>query len=109
MNARLRSGRLPRSADPASRHLYTLMIDPQVAGIDRDQFIIEMHSLGIGTGVHYRAVHLHGYYRERFGFKPQDFPNATWISERTVSLPLSPHLSDADVEDVILAVRSILS
>lgn len=91
-----------------ARHLYTLYIDAERAGIDRDTFMARLHAWGIGTGVHYIAVHLHPYYRERFGYRPEDFPNATWISERTVSLPLSPHLTDEDVADVIAAVRLAL-
>ncbi|CAN5763621.1 DegT/DnrJ/EryC1/StrS family aminotransferase [soil metagenome] len=100
---------VPDAADTVhARHLYTLMIDPRDAGVTRDEFMARMHSLGIGTGVHYLAVHLHPYYRDHFGYRPEDFPNATWISERTVSLPLSPGLSDHDVQDVIDAVRYVL-
>jgi dTDP-4-amino-4,6-dideoxygalactose transaminase len=101
----------PRPPDPAhthARHLYTVMVDPAEAGITRDALMARLHALGIGTGVHYRAVHLHPYYRDRFGYRPEDFPNAAWISERTVSLPLSPALSDDDVEDVIEAVHRAL-
>lgn len=87
-----------------ARHLYTLMVDAETCRVSRDQFIDAMHGRGIGTGVHYRGVHLHQFYRETFGYRPEDFPNATWISDRTVSLPLSPHLSDRDVERVIAAV-----
>ena len=89
-----------------SRHLYTLMIDQDRCGVSRDQFMRRLHEKKIGTGVHYVGVHLHRYYQERFGFKPEDFPNASWISERTVSLPISPSLSDEDVADVIAAVRA---
>jgi len=89
-----------------ARHLYTLMIDKESCGVSRDEFMQKLHQMNIGTGVHYVGVHLHPYYRERFGYRPEDFPNATWISERTVSLPLSPKLTDADVEDVVEAVRS---
>ncbi len=92
-----------------SRHLFTLMIDQRTSGIDRDSFIARMHALNIGTGVHYRGVHLQPYYRETFGYRPDDFPNASWISDRTVSLPLSPHLSDDEVDDVIAAVTSALT
>jgi dTDP-4-amino-4,6-dideoxygalactose transaminase len=67
-----------------------------------------MHQLNIGTGVHYLGVHLHPYYRETFGYKPEDFPNSTWVSERTASIPLSPKLSNQDVEDVISAVHNVL-
>jgi dTDP-4-amino-4,6-dideoxygalactose transaminase len=91
-----------------ARHLYTLLVDSAVAGLDRDTFMQRLFERRIGTGVHYHAVHLHRYYRERFGYRPDDFPNARWISERTVSLPLSPHLDDEDVSWVIGAVREVL-
>jgi Predicted pyridoxal phosphate-dependent enzyme apparently involved in regulation of cell wall biogenesis len=93
-----------------ARHLYTVTVDTEVAGVDRDTFMNRMHARKIGTGVHYIGVHLHPWYRDNFALDPGDFPNATWLSERTVSLPLSPHLSDEDVDDVIAAVHaSILS
>jgi dTDP-4-amino-4,6-dideoxygalactose transaminase len=91
------------------RHLYTLMIDKTRCGVDRDEFIQRLHQQNIGAGVHYLGVHLQPYYRDRFGFVPEDFPNATWISERTVSIPLSPKLTEEDVADVIDAVRESLS
>jgi dTDP-4-amino-4,6-dideoxygalactose transaminase len=84
------------------------MIDEKRTGVSRDQFIQRLHELNIGTGVHYLGVHLHPYYRERFGYTPESFPNATWLSERTVSIPLSPNLSNADVEDVITAISQVL-
>jgi dTDP-4-amino-4,6-dideoxygalactose transaminase len=102
---------LPAPDDPNShhaRHLYTLMIDPERCGITRDEFMRRMHHRQIGTGVHYIAVHLHPYYSETFGCTPEDFPNASWISDRTVSIPLSPHLTDADVGDVIDAIHDAL-
>jgi dTDP-4-amino-4,6-dideoxygalactose transaminase len=92
-----------------ARHLYTLLIDQEQCGISRDEFMRRLYKRGIGTGVHYIGVHLHPYYREQFGFLPEDFPNATWISERTVSIPLSPKLTEADVEDVIGAVKVAVS
>ena len=55
-----------------------------------------------------RALHLHRYYREAFGYARDDLPNAAWISDRTLSLPLSPKLTDDDVEDVLFAVRRTL-
>ena len=62
----------------------------------------------IGAGVHYRGVHLHPYYRDRYGIDPASLPVATDISDRTVSLPLSHTLSEADVEDVVDALRRAL-
>ena len=90
-----------------ARHLYAVLIDPDRCGIDRDTFMLRMHERNIGTGVHYMAAHLHAFYRDSYGYRPSDFPNATWISQRTVSIPLSPHLSEEDVEDVVDAVRDV--
>lgn len=91
-----------------ARHLYTLMIDKERCGITRDEFMQKLHKMNIGTGVHYIGIHLHPYYRDRFGYNPEDFPNASWISERTVSIPLSPKLSDTDVSDIIQSIRNVL-
>jgi dTDP-4-amino-4,6-dideoxygalactose transaminase len=104
---------LTRPAAPAAntlhaRHLYTVLIHDD-APVTRDGFLLEMHRRGIGTGVHYRALHTHPYYRDRWGFRPEQFPNAYAIGERTVSLPLAPKLTNADVERVIRAVQEILS
>ncbi len=102
---------LPAEDEPDTvhaRHLYTLLIDEDETGISRDEFMIELHKRNIGTGVHYLGVHLHPYYRDRFGYKPSDFSNATWLSERTVSIPLSPKLKDSDVDYIIRTVRKII-
>jgi dTDP-4-amino-4,6-dideoxygalactose transaminase len=102
---------LPLKEEPNTvhaRHLYTLIIDERQCGISRDQFMQALHQEGIGTGVHYRGIHMHSYYRQKFGWSPESFPNATWIGERTVSLPLSPALTDAEVERIIEAVWRVL-
>lgn len=101
----------PASIEPDTchaYHLYTLLLDIDNLKIGRDEFLDEMTRHNIGVGVHYIALHLHPYYRETFGYKRADFPNAEWISDRTVSLPLSAKLTDSDVEDVIEAVRKII-
>jgi dTDP-4-amino-4,6-dideoxygalactose transaminase len=100
----------PAPAEPDTvhaRHLYTLLVDDD-ARVTRDGFLEEMQGRRIGTGVHYRALHVHPYYRDRWGYKPGDFPNAHAIGERTVSLPLSPKLDDGDVDRVIRAVHEIV-
>jgi dTDP-4-amino-4,6-dideoxygalactose transaminase len=76
--------------------------------ITRNQFMTALHKENIGTGVHYRALHLHSYYVNKYNLRRGMFPNAEYISERTVSLPLSAKLNDKDVEDVIDAVTRIL-
>lgn len=101
----------PKDPEPETKHayhLYTLLIDKDKAGIDRDSLQEALHQENIGTGIHFIALHLHKYYQERFGFKRGDFPNAEYVSDRTISLPMSAALSDQDVEDVISAVRKIL-
>jgi len=103
--------RRPAPVCPGSRHalhLYTLLIDEK-APVTRDEFIMDLHRRGIGTGVHYRAIPTHPVYQQRFGWKAADYPNANAIGEATVSLPLSAKLSDEDVEDVIDAVREVLA
>jgi dTDP-4-amino-4,6-dideoxygalactose transaminase len=77
--------------------------------ITRDQFQKKLFDSKIGTGIHFIALHLHDYYRKTFGYKPEDYPNAKFISDRTISLPLSASLTDQDVQDVIDAVREALS
>ena len=92
-----------------ARHLYTLLIDEEKCGISRDSFLEKMRQYNIGAGVHYIGIHLHPYYAQEFGFSRDDFPHASWISDCTVSLPLSPKLEDRDVEDVISAVKRAIS
>ncbi|MDD5439599.1 MAG: DegT/DnrJ/EryC1/StrS family aminotransferase [Candidatus Omnitrophica bacterium] len=103
---------LPAPVEAHSRHayhLYTLLLDIDTHKRKRDSFLNAMTRAGIGVGVHYIALHLQPYYRKAFGYRRGDFPNAEWISDRTVSIPLSPKLTDRDVADVIAAVRTLLS
>ena len=102
---------LPAPAEPDTRHgrhLYTVMIDEQHCGISRDDFLEAMNAARIGTGVHYLSIPEHPYYQQRFGWRPEQWSNAMKLGRETVSLPLSPALSDADVERVIDAVRAIV-
>jgi dTDP-4-amino-4,6-dideoxygalactose transaminase len=89
-----------------ARHLYTILVEDRL-GKSRDRVLDELIAMRIGTGVHYTALHLHRYYRERWGYKRGDFPAAEHIGDRTLSLPLSAGLTDADVGDVIAAVRAV--
>lgn len=91
-----------------NKHLYTLLIDKNKCGLSRDKFMLELHRRGVGTGVHFIPVHLHKYYRERYGYKAGDYPNAEYIGERTVSLPLSAKLSRPEADRVIKTVREVI-
>ncbi|MCH7576058.1 MAG: DegT/DnrJ/EryC1/StrS family aminotransferase [Candidatus Marinimicrobia bacterium] len=90
-------------------HLYTIFVDEDSAGASRDDFMQKMKELNIGVGVHYLSIPAHPYYQETFGWKPEDYPHAHQIGEQTVSLPLSPALSEGDVDSVIDAVKRILN
>lgn len=89
-------------------HLYTLLIEEERCGMSRDRFLNEMTKNKIGVGVHYVSIPEHPYYQKRFGWRPEDFPNAMDIGRKTVSLPLSPKLSQREVEYVVETVRKLL-
>lgn len=91
-----------------ARHLYTLLLDVERLKADRDTVITALHAEGIGVGVHYLALNLHPVYQDKLGVRKGDFPASEWISERTLSLPLSSKLGDRDVHDVIEAVGRVL-
>jgi len=101
----------PKPPEPGTRHayhLYTILVDAEKSGISRDAFLSAMTAENIGVGVHYRSIPTHPYYQQTYNLKPEDYPNSHYIGERTVSLPLSPKLTDDDVEDVIRAVKKIM-
>lgn len=89
-------------------HLYPLRLREGRWAISRDRFIEELRERNIGTSVHFIAVHTFSYYREKYGFVPEDFPIAYRESERVVTIPLHPGLSDGDVGDVTEAVGATL-
>jgi dTDP-4-amino-4,6-dideoxygalactose transaminase len=90
-------------------HLYVLRLaDGRLRG-GRDEMIAALKARGICTSVHFIPVHLHTYYRQKYGYQPDDFPVALDSYQRMLSLPLSPALSDEDVSRVIDAVTSIAS
>ncbi len=89
-------------------HLYPLRLNLEMLTIVRNQFIEELKARNIGTSVHFIPIHLHPYYRDKYGYKPEDFPVAFANYQRLVSLPLHPRLSEQDVDDVIEAVRDVV-
>jgi len=103
---------LPAPPQPGCRHafhLYTVLVDTDRAGLNRDSLRAALRKRNIGTGLHYRALHLHPFYRRACATYPGQFPNAEFISERTLSLPLSPRITDTDAQDVVNALSEILS
>jgi dTDP-4-amino-4,6-dideoxygalactose transaminase len=89
-------------------HLYVIRLRTAGLSIGRDQFVDELTRRNIGTSVHFIPIHLHPYYRDKYGFQELDFPVAHDSFLRMFSLPLNPAMSDQDVADVIEAVRDIV-
>ena len=88
-------------------HLYVVRLDRQQLGIDRATAFDALRSQGIGVGVHYIPVHLHPFYRDRFGTRPGLCPAAEAAYEEILSLPIFPAMTDQDVDDVILAIQKL--
>src|SRR5215831_13372717 len=89
-------------------HLFVIQLNLERLKINRNQFIEALREKGIGTSVHFIPLHLHPYYRDKFGHKPEDFPNASAVFNRIISLPIYPKMSEGNVRDVIVAVRQIV-
>lgn len=101
---------LPKRVPWPSRHawhLYAPLVDLERLTIDRDRFMAELKERNIGCGLHYSAAHEFSYYRDRFGWQPMDFPEAHFVSERIISLPLFPDMTEAERGDVVEAVFDI--
>ncbi len=100
---------LPREREAGhSWHLYVIRLRRDALSIDRDAFLRELREEGIGTSVHFIPLHYHPYYRETFGWKQGDYPNAEAAFSEIVSLPLYTRMTDADVERVADAVRRVV-
>jgi len=98
----------PEAQTKNGYHLFTLQVEKQRSGLTRDEFIDAISALNIGVGVHYLSLPEHPYYQDAFGWTPEDYPNAMKIGRSTVSIPLSAKLTDADVSDVIAAIKQII-
>ncbi|MBI9108313.1 MAG: DegT/DnrJ/EryC1/StrS aminotransferase family protein [Spirochaetales bacterium] len=97
----------PSFSGGSSRHLYILRIDSDRLTIDRDRMIDELTERGIGTSVHYKPLHLMTYYRNKYGLKPEDFPESLKKYETSFSLPIYPDLTESEISRIIDAVLQI--
>ena len=91
----------------SSWHLFPIQLNLEAMSIDRGHFIEEMKALGVTCSVHWMPLHLHPYYIREYGHRPEDFPHASAVWPRLVSLPLFPGMSREEVEYVASSVRSI--
>jgi dTDP-4-amino-4,6-dideoxygalactose transaminase len=98
------------SLEDHSWHLYVILIESKEAmnRINRDKFIKKMHEKEIGTSVHYIPLHRMTYYRNRYGLKPDMFPNSEWVFQRCVSLPIYSAMSVQQLSYVIDSIKEIM-
>ena len=90
-----------------SWHLYPIRLRLERLAIDRNQFITGLRERGVGCSVHWRPLHLHPYYAEQFGWRPEQFPVATPLWERLVTLPLFPGMRDEEHRYVVDVVSDL--
>jgi dTDP-4-amino-4,6-dideoxygalactose transaminase len=95
--------KIPRTTGKSARHLYTIWVSPE----KRDEFLHKIQAKQIGVAVNYRAIHTLTYFREIFGFRPEDFPVANVIGESTISLPLYPQLKNSEVDYVVESIKNL--
>ncbi len=98
----------PADGDVHAWHLYVIRLRLDDLGIDRNRFIELMAKRNIGTSVHFIPLHLHPYWREKYGFLPEDFPVSLAAYRCCVSLPIYSRMTDTDVARVIESVREII-
>jgi dTDP-4-amino-4,6-dideoxygalactose transaminase len=104
--------RLPAPPPDGTRHalhLFTCLVDDSRTSVARDEVLARLRALRIGVGVHYRAVHLHPWYRRHHGERTGTLPGAECVSARTFSLPLSAGMSDSDAADVVRAMHLVFA
>jgi dTDP-4-amino-4,6-dideoxygalactose transaminase len=90
-------------------HLYIVTLDVDKLNVTRDRFMEMLKAENIGCGIHFISVHLQPYYMERFGYRFESYPNAAWLSNRILSLPLFPQMTENDIQDVARAVRKVIA
>ena len=88
-------------------HIFHIILKED-SPVSRNQFIELMAGRGIGTSVHYKPLHRMTYYRERYGLRPEDYPNAERIWKGCVSLPIYPSLSDEELDYICTSITEIL-
>jgi len=90
------------------RHLMIIKLKHEMLDINRNQFIRKMKEKSIGCSIHFVSLHLHPYYREKYGFEPSDFPVADDLSNRVISLPLYPEMREEDLDYVVENIKNII-
>jgi UDP-4-amino-4-deoxy-L-arabinose-oxoglutarate aminotransferase len=92
-----------------SWHLFVVRLDVDKVTMSREDFMVKLQEENVGTGLHFRAVHQQKYYRENCIVEKGTLTNTEWNSERILSLPLFPDMTVTDVDEVVAAIRRVLS
>ena len=97
---------------PADRlhtwHIYPVQFDTDKIGKNREQLIQALKEENIGTGIHYEAIHAHPFFAKTLGCQWGNFPHAESMSERVLSLPLFPKMTNQDLRDVVEAIKKVI-
>ena len=96
----------PNDSNPAW-HIYVIQLNLDKLKAGRRKIFEALRAENIGVNVHYIPVHLQPYYRDKFNYKPGDFPVAEKYYSRAITLPIFPKMTDKDVDDVILAIKKV--
>ena len=99
---------VPKYPQRHAWHLYIVRVDQKAAGLTRDEFMLRLKERGIGTGLHFRAAHLHAYHRAHYPPRTP-LPSTEWNSERVCSLPLFPDMRLDEVDRVVDAIRAVVA
>ncbi len=89
-------------------HLYIIRLRLDRLKRTRDELAYDLRRENVGTSVNFYGLHLHPYYREVLGMRPEDYPEATRASDEILSLPLHPQLSDKNIHEVVSALKKVI-
>jgi dTDP-4-amino-4,6-dideoxygalactose transaminase len=99
--------RLPEASDTHAWHLFVIRIIPEKLRINRDEYINRINECGIGTSVHFIPLHIMKFYKEKYGFKKEDFPVSYGNYTKSISLPIYPGLTEEQTDYIIKKIIDI--
>ncbi|MCB1191102.1 MAG: DegT/DnrJ/EryC1/StrS family aminotransferase [Leptospiraceae bacterium] len=91
-----------------SWHLYRMEVDPNIARVNREKLVLELHKRNIGTSLHFIPIFEHSYYKNTYNYFKEDYLNSAFMYERILSIPLFAGMTNEDVKDVINAIKDIV-
>lgn len=91
-----------------AHHLFIVRILPEVAGVTRDEFMAKLKEFNVGSGIHFKAAHVHRWYREQRPVAADTLPNTEWNSARICTIPMFPGMSDEEQDHVVSVIRWIV-